>query len=174
MVPSESATCKWCMVCITNSLNKQDGFRSETRYALMEKNWVLFYLIIVFREGSQTWFELLTAQWNLLAFHWDVGCIPQSACLWHPKKDISNAWIVDRLSWASTIRVLETFGRFPRKQPWSFLYNRVWNFTKRRTLPPVFFTLEIFENGWVLTDWDVYFWRISISHHNKSFSCYLL
>ena len=40
MVPSETTSttaCKWCMVCITNSLNKQDGYRGETRYALWKK-----------------------------------------------------------------------------------------------------------------------------------------
>ena len=61
MVPSETTSttiCQWCMVCITNSL-KQDGYRGETRYALVEKNCVLFYLIIVFREVSQARFELL-------------------------------------------------------------------------------------------------------------------
>ena len=80
MVPSETTSttaCKWRMVCITNSLNKQDGYRGETRYALVERNkqdgyrgetryalvernCVLFYLIIVFREGSQVRFELLS------------------------------------------------------------------------------------------------------------------
>ena len=63
MVPSETTSttaCKWCMVCITNSLNKQDGYRGETRYALVERNCVLFYLIIVFVDGSQARFELLS------------------------------------------------------------------------------------------------------------------
>ena len=63
MVLSETTTCIWCMVCtITNSLNKQDGYRGETRYALMERDCVLFYLIIVFREESQARFELLETQ----------------------------------------------------------------------------------------------------------------
>ena len=63
MAPSKTTSTtasKWCMVCITNSLNKQDGYRGETRYALVEINCVLFYLIIVFREGSQVRFELLS------------------------------------------------------------------------------------------------------------------
>ena len=63
MVPAETMSttaCKCCMVCITNSLNKQDGYRGETRCALVERNCVLFYLIIVFREGSQARFELLS------------------------------------------------------------------------------------------------------------------
>ena len=62
MVPSETTTYKWCMVCVTNSLNKQDGYRGEARYVLVERNCALFYLIIVFREGSQARFELLTTQ----------------------------------------------------------------------------------------------------------------
>ena len=56
MVSSETTSttaCKWCMVCITNSLNKQDGYTGETRYPQVERNCVLFYLVIVFREGSQ-------------------------------------------------------------------------------------------------------------------------
>ena len=63
MVPSETTSttaCKWCMICITNSLNKQDGYRDKTRYAMVKKNCVLFYRIIVFREGSQARFELLS------------------------------------------------------------------------------------------------------------------
>ena len=63
MVLSETMSttaCKWCMVCITNSPNKKDGYRGETRYALVERNCVLFYLIIVLREGSQARFELLS------------------------------------------------------------------------------------------------------------------
>ena len=63
MVLSETMTCIWCMVCTrTNSLNKQDGYRGETRYALMERGCVLFYLIIAFREQSQARFELLETQ----------------------------------------------------------------------------------------------------------------
>ena len=63
MFPSEitcTTACEWCMVCKTNSLNKQDGYKGETRYALVERNCILFYLIIVFREGSQAGFELLS------------------------------------------------------------------------------------------------------------------
>ena len=61
MVPSgttNTTACKWCRVCITNYLNKQDGYRGETRDALVERNCLLFYLIIVFREWSQARFEL--------------------------------------------------------------------------------------------------------------------
>ena len=77
-------------------------------------------------------------QWNILVFQCDVGCIPLSACLWHAKKDIIYAWIVDRLTWTSTTRALETFGKFPRKHPWSFLCKTAWNFTKKMTLLRVF------------------------------------
>ena len=34
MVPSETTSttaCKWCMVCITNSLNKQDGYMGRNK-----------------------------------------------------------------------------------------------------------------------------------------------
>ena len=36
MLANETTTSKLCMVCITNSLNKQDGYRGEARYALVE------------------------------------------------------------------------------------------------------------------------------------------
>ena len=170
MVPSESATYKWCMVCITNSLNKQDGFRGETRYALMERNCALFYLIIVFREGRQARFELLTTQWNLLAFQCNVDCIPLSACLRHAKKDIINAWIVlDRLSWASTTRVLGTFGKFPRK----FLYKRVWNFTKEEILLPLFPNLENIWKWTIFRSLRRFLLTDFISNHNNIFQLLL-
>ena len=63
MVPSETTSttaCKWCMVYINNSLKKQDGYRGEASYALVETNCILFYLIIVFREGSRARFEFLS------------------------------------------------------------------------------------------------------------------
>ena len=59
MVPSKTTSttaCKWCMVCVANSLKKPGGYRVEARYALVERNCVIFYLIIVFREGSQARF----------------------------------------------------------------------------------------------------------------------
>ena len=62
MVPSKTTSttaCKLCMVCVANSLKKQDGYRGKTRYALVERNYVIFYLIIGFRERSQDRFELL-------------------------------------------------------------------------------------------------------------------
>ena len=51
MVPSETITCKWRMVCITNSLKKQDGYRGETRYAPVERNCGLFYLNSFLEKG---------------------------------------------------------------------------------------------------------------------------
>ena len=63
MVPSETTSTtarKCCLVCITNFLNQQDVYMGETRYAPVERNCVLFYLIIVFREESQARFELLS------------------------------------------------------------------------------------------------------------------
>ena len=145
----------------------------ETRYALVERKCVVFYLIIVFREGSQARFELLTTHWNLLAFQCNVCCIPLSAYLWHAKKDIIYAWIVDRLTWTSTTSVSETYWRFPRKHPYSFLYMRAWSFTKKGLYHRCFLSWEIFENGWRLKAWDVYFRRISISHHNNIFQLLL-
>ena len=63
---------------------KQDmHWRKETAFYF-----IIFYLIIVFRDGSQARLELLS---NLLAFQCDVGCIPLSACLWHAKKDMIYA-----------------------------------------------------------------------------------
>ena len=63
MVPSETTSttaCKWCMACISNSLNRQDEYRGETKSALVERNCVLIYhyLIKVFRKGSQARLEL--------------------------------------------------------------------------------------------------------------------
>ena len=138
----------------------------------MQRNCILLYMIIVFREGSQTRFELLRTQWNLLAFQCDVGCNPLSACLWHAKKAIINAWIVNRLSWATTSRLLETLGRFPRKHLSSFLCKRVWNFTKKGLYDRCFLPWKIFENGWLFTAWDVYF--LSILTTTISFNCYYL
>ena len=48
MVPSQSTSttaCKRCMVYITTYLNRQDGYRGETRCALVERNCVLFYIL---------------------------------------------------------------------------------------------------------------------------------
>ena len=47
-------------------LNKQDGYEGETKCALVERNCVLFYLVIVLREGNQTRFELFSEIFLLL------------------------------------------------------------------------------------------------------------
>ena len=55
---------------------KQDGRRGKTRCTLLEKNCVLFYLIIVLREWNQAQLELFS---KILSFQSDVGCIPRQS-----------------------------------------------------------------------------------------------
>ena len=99
MVLSETTTCIWCMVwTITNSLNKQDGYRGETRYALMERDCVLFYLIIILREGSQARCQLLTTQWNLISFSEQCRLyLPDSLLMTCKERcNMHESWIVYR------------------------------------------------------------------------------
>ena len=63
MVPSETTTTKECKLCIvcTNYFSQQAKWLwGETRCALMKRNCVLFYLIIILRKGNQARFELFS------------------------------------------------------------------------------------------------------------------
>ena len=104
------------------------------------KETALYFIWLEFLEKGDkpdlNYSQLSEIFWLLNAIK---AVIPLSACLRHAKKDIINAWIVvDLLSWASTVGVLGTFGKFPRK----FLYKKVWNFTEKEILLPVFPNLE--------------------------------
>ena len=53
--------------------NKQDGQKGERRCAMVQRNCVLFYLVIVLRERNQARLELFSK--NLLTFPCYVGSI---------------------------------------------------------------------------------------------------
>ena len=98
-------------------------------------------------------------------------CYRQNVAFYTKNFNLSNLWYQN---------VLETYGRFLRKRSWCISFCiRAWNFTKRRTLSPVFIILRNFwkcmtfeSSFW--TAWDDCFWCISISHYSNFFQLLFL
>ena len=59
--------------------------------ALMQRKCILFYVLIVLREGSQAQFFCSVKSFN---FSMWCGLCPSSVCLWHAKKGSIYAWII--------------------------------------------------------------------------------
>ena len=95
--------------CFTQiySLNKQNGWRDETRCAYMERNcFILSHYSFTRRELSPIWI----IQWNLITFQYVLGCIRPASlfmackerynlCMNHASLDRES---LDRVSWTST------------------------------------------------------------------------